>query len=140
MLRGLGQELVPSGARSPSWSCLLETAPVEFFALVRIASLTARLPERPKGMHRRTYEWLSSEAEKAELPYQDRLLKGLPGLLARLGVLPQTGSERPDEAQLAAGLQRALGSEAPLRQRKRARGRGRTKNSWPPTRRGRPSS
>jgi hypothetical protein len=55
-------------------------------------------------MHRRTYERLCNEAEKAGFPYQDRLLKGLPGLLARLGVLPHTESEGPDEEQLMKGL------------------------------------
>ena len=35
------------------------------------------VPERPKGMHQRTYERLCNEAEKAELPYQARLMKGL---------------------------------------------------------------
>ena len=83
-------------------------------------------------MYRRTYERLCNEAEEAVLPYQDRLLKGLAGLLVRLGVLPQTGSERPDEEQLVKGVQRAIESEEPLRQRRRARGRGRTKNSRSP--------
>jgi hypothetical protein len=35
------------------------------------------IPERPNGMHRRTYERLCNEAEQAERPYQDRIMKGL---------------------------------------------------------------
>ena len=83
-------------------------------------------------MHRRTYERLCNEAEKAGFPYQDRLLKGLPGLLARLGVLPHTESERPDEEQLTKGLQRALERPELLKQTGRGPGRGRTKNSRSP--------
>ena len=47
------------------------------------------VPERAKGMHQRTYERLCNEGEEALLPYQDRLLKRLPGLLARLGRSPK---------------------------------------------------
>jgi hypothetical protein len=94
------------------------------------------VPERPKGMHRRTYERMCNEAEKAQLPYQDRLLKGLSGLLARLGALPQTETNHADEDQLAKALRRALEKPALLRPTRRARGRGRTKNSRPPRRRG----
>jgi hypothetical protein len=42
-----------------------------------------------------TYERLGNEAERAELPYQDRLLKRLPGLLARLGALPKPNRTAP---------------------------------------------
>jgi hypothetical protein len=94
------------------------------------------VPERPKGMHRPTYERMCNEAEKAQLPYQDRLLKGLSGLLARLGALPQTETNHPDEDQLAKALRRALEKPELLRPTRRARGRGRTMNSRPPRRRG----
>jgi len=83
-------------------------------------------------MHRRTYERLCNEAAEAQLPYQDRLLKGLSGLLARLGELPQTETDHPDEDQLAQALQRVLESPEPLKQTKRARSRRRTKNSQSP--------
>jgi hypothetical protein len=58
----------------------------------------------PKGMHQRTYERLCNEGEEALLPYQDRLLKRLPGLLARLGRSPQTESDRPDEEPIVRGV------------------------------------
>jgi hypothetical protein len=53
------------------------------------------VPERPKGMHQRTYERLCNEGEEALLPYQDRLLKRLPGLLARLGRFPKPNRTAP---------------------------------------------
>jgi hypothetical protein len=39
------------------------------------------IPERPKGMHQRTYERLRNEGEEAQLPYQDRIMKRLHGFL-----------------------------------------------------------
>jgi hypothetical protein len=53
------------------------------------------VPERAKGMHQRTYERLCNEGEEALLPYQDRLLKRLPGLLARLGRSPKPNRTAP---------------------------------------------
>ena len=90
------------------------------------------VPERPKGMHRRTYERLCNEAEKAELPYQWRVMTRLQGLLEKSGLLPPTESERPDEEQVMKGVQRALERPELLRQTRGARGRGRTKNSRSP--------
>jgi hypothetical protein len=90
------------------------------------------VPERPKRMHQRTYKRLCDEVEKAELPYQDRLMKRLHGFLARSGLLPQTESEPPDEEQVVKGVQRALERPELLRQTRRAGGRGRTKNSRSP--------
>ena len=90
------------------------------------------IPERPKGMHRRTYERLCNEGEEAVLPYQDRIMKGLHGFLAKSGLVPQTESERPDEDQIVKGAQRALERPELLRRTKRARGRGRTKNRRSP--------
>jgi len=89
-------------------------------------------PERPKGMHRRTYERLCNEAAAAQLPYQDRIMKRLHGFLAKSGLLPQTESERPDEEQVMKGVQRALERPELLRRTRRARGRGRTRNSRSP--------
>jgi hypothetical protein len=53
------------------------------------------VPERPKGMHRRTYERLCNEAEKAELPYQWRVMTRLRGLLEKSGLLPQPSRINP---------------------------------------------
>jgi len=90
------------------------------------------IPERPKGMHQRTYERLRNEGEEAQLPYQDRIMKRLHGFLAKSGLVPQTESERPDEEQVMKGVQRALERPELLRRTKRARGRGRTKNRRSP--------
>ncbi len=90
------------------------------------------VPERPKGMHQRTYERLRNEGEEAQLPYQDRIMKRLHGFLAQSGLVPRTESERPDEEQVMKGVQRALGRPELLRRTKRARGRGRTKNRRSP--------
>ncbi len=93
-------------------------------------------------MHRRTYERLCDEAEKAELPYQWRVMTRLQGLLEKSGLLPPTESDQPDQEQVMKGVQQALerdeeqvmkgvqpALERPelLRRTKRARGRGRTK-------------
>jgi len=86
------------------------------------------IPERPKGMHQRTYERLRNEGEEAQLPYQDRIMKRLHGFLAKSGLVPQTESERPDEEQVMKGVQRALERPELLRRTKRARGRGTPKN------------
>jgi len=52
------------------------------------------VPERPKGMHHRTYERLCNEAEKAELPYQWRVMTRLQGLLEKSGLLPPRGARK----------------------------------------------
>jgi hypothetical protein len=66
------------------------------------------------------------------LPYQDRIMKGLYGFLAKSGLVPQTESERPDEDQIVKGVQRALERPELLRRTKRARRRGRSKKSRSP--------
>jgi len=90
------------------------------------------VPERPRGMHQRTYERLCNEGEEAQLPYQDRIMKRLHGFLAKSELVPQTESERPDEEQVMKGVQRALERPELLRRTNRARGRGRTKNRRSP--------
>src|SRR6266478_5780799 len=79
------------------------------------------VPERPKGMQRRTYERLSNEAEKAELPYQWRVMTRLQGLLERSGLLPPTESDHPDQEQVEKAVQLALDRPALLKQARRAR-------------------
>jgi hypothetical protein len=90
------------------------------------------VPERPKGMHRRTYERLCNEAEKAELPYQWQVMTGLQGLLEKSGLLPPTESDQPDQEQVMKGVQQALDRPALLKQARRARRRGRTKSGRSP--------
>jgi hypothetical protein len=84
------------------------------------------VPERPKGMHRRTYERLCNEAEKAELPYQWRVMTRLQGLLEKSGLLPPTEPDHPDQEQVEKAVQLALDRPALLKQARRARRRGRT--------------
>jgi hypothetical protein len=86
------------------------------------------VPERPKGMHHRTYERLCNEAEKAELPYQWRVMTRLQGLLERSGLLPSIESDHPDQEQAMKAVQRAPERPELLKQTRRARRRGRTKN------------
>jgi hypothetical protein len=86
------------------------------------------VPERPKGMHHRTYERLCNEAEKAELPYQWRVMTRLQGLLEKSGLLPSIESDHPDQEQVMKAVQRAPERPELLKQTRRARRRGRTKN------------
>jgi hypothetical protein len=87
-------------------------------------------PKRP--LHHRTFERLCDEAEKAELPYQWRVMTRLQGLLEKSGLLPSTESDQPDQEQVMKGVQQALERPELLRQTRGARGRGRTKNSRSP--------
>jgi hypothetical protein len=41
-----------------------------------------RVPERPKGMHRRTYECLLEELWEAERPRHEGMMSGLQGLFS----------------------------------------------------------
>jgi hypothetical protein len=90
------------------------------------------VPERPKGMHRRTYERLCNEAEKAELPYQWQVMTGLQGLLEKSGLLPPIESDHPDQEQVEKAVQLALDRPALLKQARRARRRERTKKRRSP--------
>jgi hypothetical protein len=91
------------------------------------------VPERPKGMHHRTYERLCNEAEKAELPYQWRVMTRLQGLLEKSGLLPSIESDHPDQEQVMKAVQRAPERPELLKQTRRARRRGtrlRTAGHW----------
>ncbi len=51
-------------------------------------------PERPKGMHQRTYERLREQAEEGEWPYQERMEKNWQRGLEELGKLLKTKPSR----------------------------------------------
>jgi hypothetical protein len=86
----------------------------------------------PATLHRRTYERLCNEAEKAELPYQRRVMTRLQGLLEKSGLLPPIESDHPDQEQVEKAVQLALDRPALLKQARRARRRGRTKKRRSP--------
>jgi hypothetical protein len=65
-----------------------------------------RIPERPKGMHRRTYERLVEQVEEAERLWNGEMFWGLQRFLGDYGLHTQT--EQPDEEWLAKALQQAL--------------------------------
>jgi hypothetical protein len=82
------------------------------------------VPERPKGMHRSTYERLCRAVADAEAPWQQEQLRGLQQLLMQCGRLPE--GDQADLAQTARAAKRALLKPELLKRRNRARGRPRT--------------
>ncbi len=68
-------------------------------------------PERPKGMHQRTYERLLKQVEEAERPHDERLVNDLEALLREHEARPKasresSGRRRPGRAANRGGRRR----------------------------------
>ncbi len=88
-----------------------------------------RVPERPKGMHRRTYERLCQAVAKAEGPWHEGQRRQLQRFLARFGLLPE--GDQADLARTARAAQRVLENPELLKRGNRPR-RRRTARKAPP--------
>ena len=86
-----------------------------------------RVPKRPKGMRRQTYERLLQQVAEAERPWNEGIMRALHAFQTGLGLLTQT--EQTDVEQLASRFQQALENPELLRQARRSRGRGKKNQS-----------